>query len=129
MPQTALHYAIQNEDHKAIRLLWAEINGDYNKRQPRAGETRSVLRPETTGTYVLMKLNLLRILAPVTCRIFLYITCLPYFRYNWRSLGIKKIRKVQMSRGGKEGNNALTKVTIVRVRRHSKYQLNQNIGI
>ena len=31
-------------------------------------------------------------------------------RYNWRSLGIKKIRKVQMSRGGKEGNNALTKV-------------------
>ncbi len=31
-------------------------------------------------------------------------------RYNPRSLGIKKIRKVHMSRGGKEGNNAFTKV-------------------
>ena len=29
--------------------------------------------------------------------------------YNYRSLGIKKIRKLNMSRGGREGNNALVK--------------------
>ena len=28
-------------------------------------------------------------------------------RYNYRSLGIKKIRRINMSRGGREGNNAL----------------------
>ena len=31
-------------------------------------------------------------------------------RYNYRSLGIKKIRRLNMSRGGREGNNALVKV-------------------
>ena len=28
--------------------------------------------------------------------------------YNYRSLGIKKIRRLNMSRGNREGNNALT---------------------
>ena len=50
VPKTALHYAIQNEDHKAMKMLWAEIHGDYSKRKRRAGETRSVLTPESTGT-------------------------------------------------------------------------------
>ena len=30
-------------------------------------------------------------------------------KYNYRSLGIKKIRALKMSRGGREGNNAFTK--------------------
>ena len=30
-------------------------------------------------------------------------------KYNYRSLGIKKIRRLNMSRGGREGNNALVK--------------------
>ena len=30
-------------------------------------------------------------------------------KYNYRSLGIKKIRRLNMSRGGREGNNALLK--------------------
>ncbi len=30
-------------------------------------------------------------------------------RYNYRTLGIKHIRTLNMSRGGKEGNNALVK--------------------
>ena len=29
--------------------------------------------------------------------------------YNYRSLGIRKIRKLNVSRGGREGNNALCK--------------------
>jgi hypothetical protein len=29
--------------------------------------------------------------------------------YNYRSLGLKKIRRLNMSRGGREGNNALVK--------------------
>jgi ankyrin repeat protein len=32
-------------------------------------------------------------------------------KYNYRSLGIKKIRRINVSRGGREGNNALVKDT------------------
>lgn len=30
-------------------------------------------------------------------------------KYNFRTLGIRRIRRLNMSRGGREGNNALTK--------------------
>ena len=33
-------------------------------------------------------------------------------KYNYRSLGIRKIRCLNMSRGGREGNNALVKVQV-----------------
>lgn len=45
-----MHYAIENEDQKAMKLLWAETDGDYAKRKARATEARSVLQPESTGT-------------------------------------------------------------------------------
>ncbi len=44
-------------------------------------------------------------------------------------MGIKKIRKVQMSRGGKEGNNALTKdLQNVDKEDHMTYAMKNNVS-
>ena len=45
-------------------------------------------------------------------------------KYNYRSLGIRKIRRLNMSRGGREGNNALVKVQLHSSRRNNNFKGN-----
>ena len=77
---TPLDYAVKMENIPAMKILHNAMKEDgKGKKKRRVGAPTCMMATVGTGTY------------------------------NWRSLGIKKIRKLNMSRGGREGNNALVK--------------------
>ncbi len=50
VPLTPLHYALLNEDDRALQVLRPEMWGPWEQRRKRAPDTISVLQPESTGT-------------------------------------------------------------------------------
>ncbi len=78
---TPLLYAIKTHNFQAFKTLVEELKPKkMSKRAEKAVEAPSCMM-ETVGTG----------------------------KYNYRSLGIRKIRRLNMARGGREGNNALVK--------------------
>lgn len=80
LPLNAYHYALLKGNVQAAKIIRNEVSPPANKNPAkRAMKPRCSLKIVSTGVY------------------------------NYRSLGIQNIRKLNMSRGGREGNNAFIK--------------------
>ncbi|KAL3874859.1 hypothetical protein ACJMK2_037816 [Sinanodonta woodiana] len=80
--KTALHYALEANNHEAIKILVKDFNSRDNERLKKSSKQSLFIKTGDTGSY------------------------------NPLFLGFRRIRPISVSRGSKEGNDALTKDVI-----------------